>query len=92
MTDLKPQMREITDEVERTTEPDSADRATTRARIVLDMFYDGVTAAPETAIADCIADLMHLAAEHELDFETIIQAASRTWSDELEEWGDRDAQ
>ncbi|WP_181273631.1 hypothetical protein [Brevibacterium oceani] len=90
MTDLTAHMRAITDELERTTEVDTLDRAQMRVRLVFDMFYDArdpEPGEPDQAIRDCLTDLMRLAAERGVDFEDAVRRATGMWSEEREDWG-----
>lgn len=87
MADLTAHMQAITEEFERTTEVDTRDRAQMRVRLVFDMFYDDEQDEPDQAIRDCLTDLMHLAAEREVNFEAAVKRAAWMWSQEREDWG-----
>lgn len=91
MADLTPHMTAITDELMRTTEADTIDRAQMRTRLILDTFYDDEPDEPDQAIRDCLTDLMHIAAERGVDFEAAVRRASTMWVAEREEWGLDDA-
>lgn len=87
MADLTPQMKAVTEQLERTTLFDTHDRATTRVRLIFDMFYDDEADVPDQAIRDALTDLMHVAAEREVDFEFCVSQAAHMWKQEREEWG-----
>lgn len=87
MTDLTPHMQAVTEEFVRTTEVDTLDRATTRIRLIFDMFYDDEEGEPDQAICDLLTDLMHVAAEREVDMEQAVNQAAGMWVQEREEWG-----
>lgn len=90
MTDLTPHMDAITEEFMRTTEVDSLDRATTRVQLIFDMFYDDEEGEPDQAIRDALTDLMHVAAERGVDMEEAVARAASMFSQEREEWSDRE--
>ncbi|WP_026820034.1 hypothetical protein [Arthrobacter castelli] len=67
MTDLRPHMRAITTELDRTTDTNSLDRVQIRTRLVFDIFYNDEPEEPGQAIRDVLTDLMHAGAERGVD-------------------------
>lgn len=87
MADLTPHMNALTEELMRTTETDTIDRAQMRTRLIFDMFYDDEEGEPDQAIRDALTDLMHVAAERGVDFEEAVARAASMWTMEREDWG-----
>lgn len=86
--DSAPLRRHLNDHL-RTAHDDAHEHERTLARtqLVFDLFYDDEPSEPQQAIGDALTDLMHLAAQREVDFELTLSQALRRWVDEREEWG-----
>lgn len=90
MADLTEHMKVISNELTRTTEIDTLDRVQMRTRLIFDMFYDDEESVPDQAIRDALTDLMHVAAERDVDFDAAVIQAASAFVQEQEEWGERD--
>lgn len=82
--------RMITAELMRGTDTDTLERSQTRIQLVFDMFYDDEEGEPDQAIRDLLTDLMHVAAERGVDMEDAVTRAASMFSQEREEWSERD--
>lgn len=76
----------LSDALEVTTEADSLDRTQMRTRLIFDAFYDDEEGEPGQPIQDCLTDMMHIASERGLAFDSLLTAASTMYRQEIEEW------
>lgn len=90
MADLAMHMAAVTEEFARTTEVDTLDRAQTRVRMIFDMFYDDEEVEPDQAIRDALTDLMHVAADRDVDFDFAVERAAEMYEQEHQDWEARD--
>lgn len=90
MADLTPHFEAITEELKNTTEIDTLDRAQMRVRMIFDMFYDDEEGEPDQAIRDALTDLMHVAADRDVDFNFAVERAAEMYEQEHQDWEARD--
>lgn len=72
-----------------TTEGDTLERARRRIELTFQMFYDDEEGEPDQAIRDLLTDLMHEASARRVNMEAAIEQAASMFTQEVEEWGDR---
>lgn len=62
------------------------DRALWRAQRAIDLDHEGVADEDHVILSDILADLMHWAEAHEVNFEAALLTGKRSHDEELKDW------